>query len=168
MCEQSPPPSILGVVTTLPQRLLFTSVVHVACYDMHNGSSVAPVLRCSGGSNFLLRRWKFNLQSLFTWCLCGFTLKCLFSLVLPIPTSFSQAVTPAQLPHFTASNKPSFDVGLPNPTLSKRGVIPLPPQHLPIGSFFHSSILDYWRKLASRKCRDNPYWLTFAEKHLEH
>ena len=62
---------------------------------------------------------RFNLQSLFTWCLLGFTLKCLFSLVLPIPTSFSQAVTPAQLPHFTASSKPSSDVGLPSPTLSK-------------------------------------------------
>ena len=100
---------------------------------------------------------RFDLRSLFTWCLRGFTLKCLFSLVLLIPTLFSQAVTLAQLPHFTASNKPSFDVGLPNPTLSKRGVTPLPPQHLPIGSFFLSSILDSWRKLASRKCRDNPY-----------
>ena len=99
---------------------------------------------------------KFDLQSLFIWCFRGFTLKCLFSLVLPIPTSFSQAVTPAQLPHFIASSKPSSDVGLPSPTLSKRGVTPLPPQHLPIGSFFLSNILDSWRKLASRKCRDNP------------
>ena len=29
---------------------------------MHNGSGVAPVLRCWGGSNFLLCRWKFNLR----------------------------------------------------------------------------------------------------------
>ena len=128
----------------------------MACCDMHNGSGAAPVLRCWRGSNFLLRRWKFDLQSLFTWCLCGFTFKCLFSLVLPIPTLFSQAVTPAQLPHFIASSKPFSDVGLPSPTLSKRGITPLPPQHLPIGSFFLSSILDSWRKLASRKCRDNP------------
>ena len=83
---------LLGVVTALLQRLLFTSVVHVACCDMHNGSGAAPILRCWGGSNFLLRRWKFDLQSLFTWCLRGFTLKCLFSLVLSIPTSFSQVV----------------------------------------------------------------------------
>ena len=51
----------LGVVTALPQRLLFTSEVHVACCDMHNGSGAAPVLRCWGGSNFLLQRWKFDL-----------------------------------------------------------------------------------------------------------
>ena len=102
---------------------------------------------------------RFDLQSLFTWCLRGFTLKCLFLLVLPIPTSFSQAITPAQLPHFTASSKPSFDVELPSPTLSKRGITPLPPQHLPIGSLFLSSILDSWRKLDSRKCRDNPYYM---------
>ena len=101
---------------------------------------------------------RFDLQSLFTWCLRGFTLKCLFSLVLPIPTSFSQAVTPSQLSHFTASSKPSSDVGIPSPTLSKRGITPLPPQHRPIGSFLLSSILDSWRKLAeSRKYRDNPY-----------
>ena len=36
---------ILGVVTALLQRLLFTSEVHVACSDMHNGSGAAPVLR---------------------------------------------------------------------------------------------------------------------------
>ena len=53
---------ILGVVTTLPQRLLFTSEVHVACCDMHNRSGAAPVLRGWGGSNFLFQRWKFNLQ----------------------------------------------------------------------------------------------------------
>ena len=34
----------IGVVTALPQRLLFTSEVHVACCHMHNVSGAAPVL----------------------------------------------------------------------------------------------------------------------------
>ena len=42
----------IGVVTALLQRLLFTSVVHVACCDMHNGSDTTPVLRCWEGSTF--------------------------------------------------------------------------------------------------------------------
>ena len=46
----------------LPQRLLFTSVVHMACCDMHNRSGAAPVLQGWKGSNFLLRRWKFDLR----------------------------------------------------------------------------------------------------------
>ena len=73
----------LGVVTALPQRLLFTSEVHVVCCDLYSRSGVENVLRGWGGLNFLLRRWKFNLRGLFTSYLRGFTCKCFFSLVLP-------------------------------------------------------------------------------------
>ena len=95
---------------------------------MHNGSGAAPVLRgwegptssSEGGSSTSEVQPPKSFYLVPSW----FHPKCLFSLVLPIPTSFSRSSSFCQSPD---SPRPlsyppmlSSDVGLASPTLSKR------------------------------------------------
>ena len=125
----------------------------MACCDLHNGSGAAPVLQGWGGSNFLLRRWKFDLRgstsevfslSAFVVSLAStsFHSSCQFLL------RFRGHVRFVMQHNFTTSSNPSSEVGLPT-RFSPKGasqhfhqhIFPLAPTFSPTFSILRESWL---------------------------